>query len=106
MFDQREQRPLSVVECDVIDVIEHAWIRQTSQFRGGIPTAKGNNDVRSSILDRMGKTKRTIEIPGKGNSQTDERRIKAFEMLPQGFEHELIRQRRRDGDCFDDGLKR
>ena len=106
MFDQREQRPFPVVEGDVIDVVEYAGIRQTSKLRVGIPAAKGNGDVGSLTLDRVGDAKRAIEVSGKGHGQSDEGRIEAVEMLPQGFEHELIRQRRRDGDRVDDGLER
>ena len=105
MFDQREQRPFPVIEGDVINIVEYAGVGQTAKLRVGIPAAKGDGDLGSLALDRMGNTKRAIEVPGKGNSQTDERRIEALEMLPQGFEHELIRQRRRDGYRVDDGLK-
>ena len=63
-------------------------------------------DVGPLVFDRVGNTKCAIEVPGKGNSQADERRIEALKMLPQGFEHELVRQRRRDGYRVDDGLKR
>ena len=54
----------------------------------------------------MGDTKRAIEVPWKGYGESDEGWIETIEMLPQGFKHALVRQRRGDGYCVDDGLKR
>ena len=105
MFDQRQQRSFSIVERDVIHIVERARVRETSEFRVRVTASKSDCDIGPACLYRLGDSKGAVEIAGKWHCQTDERWIQSIEMVPQGVEHESIRERRLQAHGLNDGLE-
>ena len=91
MFDQREERSFPVIECNVIDIIEHPWVRHTPKLCIGIAASKCNGNVGSMALQRVGETEGAIEIPWKWNGKGDQRWMDLLDVSPQAFQKKLIR---------------
>ena len=97
MLDQRQQRTLSVIQRDKVEVIKNPCFLQLPQFRIHVSSAQDRDDFRRHLPDPLGNPERGIHRARKWNGDQHHLWLMLLQCVQSQLPQRFIQQRQRRG---------